>query len=91
MREKADPGSTKRQEQRQEAPLPNPREEAQQRAWWARGVLNIQEGVPWEAVKKQHRTLSAQYHPDNKSTGDEQRFKDIQTAYDTLKLIYGEN
>lgn len=68
----------------------DPKAEAIQKAWWARGVLGVQEGVSWEAVKKQHRALSAQYHPD-RSGGDEQRFKDVQKAYDMLKLVYGEN
>lgn len=70
-------------------PPPDAREEARQKAWWARGVLGVQEGVPWEVVKKQHRTLSAQHHPDK--GGDENRFKDVQKAFDMLKLIYGEN
>jgi hypothetical protein len=58
--------------------------------WWARGVLGIQEGVPWREVKKQHRSLSAQYHPD-KPGGNEEKFKDIQKALDILKQAYGEN
>lgn len=66
------------------------RAHAEQRAWWARGVLNVQEGVPWESVRKQHRKISAQYHPD-KPGGDEARFKDAQMAYDVLKKVYGEN
>ncbi len=66
------------------------KEEALKKAWWARGVFSLQEDAPWSEVKKQHKVLSAQFHPD-KAGGDERRFKDVQTAYDTLKLIYGEN
>lgn len=90
MRERTTPGSTQQAKQEPPPQAPDARVAAAQKAWWARGVLNVQEGVSWAEVKKQHRALSAQYHPD-KSTGDERRFKDIQTAYDTLKLIYGEN
>lgn len=79
-----------RQEQRQAPPPDTKKADAEQKAWWARGVLFIQEGAPWAAVKKQYKTLSAQYHPD-KVGGDEKRFKEIQSAYDIMKLIYGEN
>jgi DnaJ-class molecular chaperone len=57
---------------------------------WARTQLGVQEGVPWETIRKQHRALSAKFHPD-KPGGDEQRFKDVQNAYDWLKKVYGEN
>src|SRR5690606_21542863 len=92
MRATAAGGSQPRQEQqsRQAPPQDNKRADAEQKAWWARGVLFIQEGAPWASVKKQYKTLSAQYHPD-RAGGDEKRFKDIQSAYDIMKLIYGEN
>jgi hypothetical protein len=70
-------------------PPQDPREQALKQAWWARGVLGVQEGVPWESIKSQHRKLSAQFHPDR--GGDEKRFKDVQMAYDILKKAYGEN
>lgn len=83
--------SKERPHQRQAPPPPpDAKAEAQAKAWWARGVLNVQEGVPWDSIRKQHRSLSAQFHPD-KSNGDEQRFKDIQKAFDILKTLYGEN
>lgn len=69
---------------------PNAKEVAERNAWWARGVLGIQEGVSWADVKKQHRVLSAQFHPD-RPNGDENRYKDVQKAFETLKIIYGEN
>lgn len=71
-------------------PPPDARAEAAGKAWWARGVLGVQEGVTWDAVKAQYRKLSAQFHPD-RPTGDERRFKDVQTAYTVLKTLYGEN
>jgi len=71
-------------------PQARARTTAKQQAWWAYTVLNVQEGVPWESIKKQHRALSAQHHPDRPG-GDEARFKDVQKAYDILKLVYGEN
>ena len=69
---------------------PDARAEAQAKAWWARGTLGVQEGVSWADVKVQYKKLSSQFHPD-RPNGDEQRFKDVQMAYDVLKLVYGEN
>jgi hypothetical protein len=65
------------------------RQAAEQRAGWARGVLNVQEGISWEDVRRQHRKLSARLHPD-RAGGDEARYKNVQMAYDVLKEIYGE-
>lgn len=70
-------------------PPPDPRVVAKQQAWWARGVLGIQEGVSWNDVKKQYKALSAQHHPDR--GGDASRFKNVQKAFEILKLVYGEN
>jgi hypothetical protein len=82
---------------RPEPPPPGKDERAAQekaqalaQAWWARGVLGLAEGAAWDAVKSQHRKLSAQYHPD-RAGGDEKRFKDVQKAYDILTKAYGEN
>lgn len=93
LKEWKDPKGTHEHAKKSEQapPPPNPREAAKQQAWWARGVLGIQEGVSWETVRKQYRTLSAQYHPDNKKSGNEKVFKDVQRAYDVLKILYGEN
>lgn len=84
------PATPPRWEQQTPPPQPDPEAEAKERAWWARGVLRVQEGVSWEAIRKQHRSLSAQFHPD-RPDGDEARFKDVQKAYDMLKKVYGEN
>ena len=70
-------------------PPPDPAQELRRQANWARMILGIQEGVPWESVKRQHRTLSAQFHPDRPS-GNEAKFKDVQKAFEVLRQIYGE-
>ena len=46
-------------------------------------VLGLQKGASKEEVKKAFRKLAAQYHPDKK-TGDEEKFKQISTAYEVL-------
>jgi len=70
-------------------PPPPPPPSAEQQAWWARGILGVQEGVTWDAIKKQHRALSAQFHPD-RPAGNEARFKDVQKAFEILRKTYGE-
>ena len=45
--------------------------------------LGLQPGASQEEIKKAFRTLAAQYHPD-KETGDEEKFKQINTAYGIL-------
>lgn len=90
MREQLGRGPRPEPPRAKQPPPPDPRQDAQARAWWARGVLGIQEGVSWADVKVQHRKLSAQYHPDRPG-GDESKFKDIQKAFDLLKTVYGEN
>jgi molecular chaperone DnaJ len=49
-------------------------------------VLGVPKGASGEEIKKAHRKLARKYHPDRNS-GDpkaEERFKEIQGAYDTL-------
>lgn len=76
--------------QEQAPPPPDPKVAARQKEWWARGILNVQAGVRWSDVKAQYKKLSAQHHPD-KPGGNEQRFKDVQAAFEILKTVYGEN
>lgn len=81
--------SPKQQRQQTPPPAPDKRVEAAKKAWWARGVLGVDEQATWDDVRKAHRTLSATWHPD-RSGGDEKRYKDVQIAYDLLKTLMGE-
>ena len=49
-------------------------------------VLGVSRGASADEIKKAHRKLALKYHPDrNKSNKDaEDRFKEIQEAYDVL-------
>ena len=46
-------------------------------------ILNVNEKATKEEIKKAYRRLSLQYHPD-KPTGDSEKFKQINEAYQTL-------
>lgn len=46
--------------------------------------LHLMPNAPIELVKAAHRALSKIYHPDNKQSGDEARFRQVQTAYEIL-------
>lgn len=43
-------------------------------------ILGLSEGATPEEVKKSFRKLAAKYHPDNKSAGDEAKFKKLNEA-----------
>ena len=47
-------------------------------------ILGVERGAPKDAIKKAFHSLARKYHPDNKDTGDEARFKEINEAYQTL-------
>lgn len=48
-------------------------------------VLGLTKGASQEDIKKAYRQLAKKYHPDvNKEAGAEEKFKEINEAYDTL-------
>ena len=47
-------------------------------------VLGIKKNASKDEIKSAYRKLAKKYHPDNKETGDEVKFKEIQEAYDIL-------
>src|ERR1044071_2161586 len=50
-------------------------------------TLGVEKGADQDAVKKAFRKLAMQYHPDRNpgDKGAEQRFKELNEAYDVLK------
>lgn len=47
-------------------------------------VLGIETNATQEEIKSAFRKLAKRYHPDNKETGNEAKFKEIIEAYDVL-------
>lgn len=47
-------------------------------------VLGVNKNATKDEIKSSYRKLAKKYHPDNKETGDEAKFKEIQEAYDIL-------
>ena len=48
-------------------------------------VLGLSKGASEDEIKKAYRQLAKKYHPDiNKEPGAEEKFKEINEAYDTL-------
>lgn len=49
-------------------------------------VLHLLPNAPWEVVKAAHRALATIHHPDH--GGSAETFRQIQSAYESLKLKY---
>ncbi|MCQ2802134.1 MAG: molecular chaperone DnaJ [Bacilli bacterium] len=47
-------------------------------------VLGVNKSASKDDIKSSYRKLAKKYHPDNKETGDETKFKEVQEAYDVL-------
>ena len=47
-------------------------------------VLGVKKTATKDEIKSAYRKLAKTYHPDNKETGNEEKFKEIQEAYDVL-------
>jgi len=47
-------------------------------------VLGIDKNATQDEIKKAYRTLAKKYHPDNKETGDAEKFKEASEAYSVL-------
>src|SRR5262245_34064884 len=48
-------------------------------------ILQVSSNAQQETIQSVFRMLARRYHPDNKDTGDERRFREIQEAYSVLK------
>lgn len=51
-------------------------------------VLGVKKNASKDEIKSAYRKLAKVYHPDNKETGDEAKFKEVQEAYD---ILYDDN
>ena len=47
-------------------------------------VLGVKKSASKDEIKSAYRKLAKTYHPDNKETGNEAKFKEVQEAYDVL-------
>src|SRR3989344_8087385 len=47
-------------------------------------TLGVEKGASKDDIKKAFHKLARKYHPDNKAGGDEQKFKEINEAYQIL-------
>lgn len=47
-------------------------------------VLGVNKSASKDEIKSAYRKLAKTYHPDNKETGNEAKFKEVQEAYDIL-------
>ena len=48
-------------------------------------VLGVSQGVTYSELKKAHKEQALLYHPDNKATGNRNKFEKVQEAYEYLQ------
>ena len=48
-------------------------------------TLGVNKSASKDEIKSAYRKLAKKYHPDNKETGDDAKFKEIQEAYAVLQ------
>lgn len=51
-------------------------------------VLGVKKSASKDEIKSAYRKLAKKYHPDNKETGNETKFKEVQESYD---ILYDDN
>ncbi|MDX1747452.1 MAG: DnaJ domain-containing protein, partial [Halobacteriales archaeon] len=47
-------------------------------------VLQLNQNADAETVERVYRILAKRFHPDNASSGDENRFREVREAYEVL-------
>ena len=47
-------------------------------------MLRVSPGAELESIQRVHRALAARYHPDNKETGNLERFLKVNEAFKVL-------
>lgn len=47
-------------------------------------VLQLSQNADAETIERVYRLLAKRYHPDNAGSGDEDRFREVRTAYEVL-------
>lgn len=48
-------------------------------------ILGVSKNATKEEIKKAYRRLAHRYHPDNKATGNEKKFKEVNEAYQIIQ------
>lgn len=47
-------------------------------------ILQLSQSADFETIERVYRLLAKRFHPDNQASGDEERFREVQTAYEVL-------